>query len=335
MAPPAPRTPPAAPADAHPLPAGPAAALPDAGLCVYYDGGCPLCRAEIAAYQRTEGGDTLHWVDAHAAPAAALGAGLGREAALARLHVRRGDGQLLHGAQAFVAIWEALPRWRALARLARLPGVTPLLELGYRVFLRVRPLWRPAATGVEPAPLPLLRELRTDHAGETGAVMIYRGVLALARDPALREFAQAHLRTEQRHLSDIEDAVNRRWHSRLLPLWRLSGWLTGALPACFGPRAVYATVQAVETFVDAHYATQVAMVDGWLAQPTAGPAAAPGARARLGALRALLEACRQDERAHRDDAAARWDGRRGPLLAAWCRLVGAGSAAAVRLCRHL
>lgn len=184
----------------------------------------------------------------------------------------------------------------------------------------------------------LLRELRTDHAGETGAVMIYRGVLAVSRDPALREFAQHHLDTERRHLALIEAVVPTRWRSRLLPLWRLSGWLTGALPACLGPRPVYATIQAVETFVDRHYAQQVALVDEMLgcaaAQACAGGPEAQ-ALADLRALRALLEACRQDEVAHRDDAAMRWDGRAAGLLRLWRWIVGAGSDLAVRLCRRL
>lgn len=109
---------------------------------VYYDGGCPLCRAEIAAYQRTEGGDGLCWVNADGCAPAELGAGLDRTAALARLHVRRADGTLLQGAAAFAEIWATLPRWRWLARLARLPFVLPALDLGYTLFLRLRPLWR-------------------------------------------------------------------------------------------------------------------------------------------------------------------------------------------------
>jgi ubiquinone biosynthesis monooxygenase Coq7 len=114
-------------------------------LCVYYDGGCPLCRAEIATYQRAAGGDGLNWVDAHGCGVVELGSGLERPAALARLHVRRADGTLVQGAAAFAEVWSALPGWRWLARVARLPGVLPLLELGYTGFLRLRPLWRPAS----------------------------------------------------------------------------------------------------------------------------------------------------------------------------------------------
>jgi demethoxyubiquinone hydroxylase (CLK1/Coq7/Cat5 family)/predicted DCC family thiol-disulfide oxidoreductase YuxK len=312
----------------------PAAPSPDAP-CAYYDGACPLCSREIATYQRAQGGDQLQWVDAAACPAPALGDALAREDALARLHVRLPDGRLLSGAAAFVAIWRRLPAFRGLALLARVPGAVWAMEMLYRGFLAVRPLWRPQPLPAAwlALPLALRRELRTDHAGEAGAVMIYRGVLALARNAELRAFAQHHLQTEQQHLALIEAVVPRAQRSRLLPLWLAAGWVTGALPALFGPRAVYATIEAVETFVDTHYADQVAMID---ALP---PGAAAGA-APLPALRDLLETCRLDEVAHRDDAHARRGTAPAGLLArvmvrVWAAVVGSGSAAAVRVSRRV
>ena len=59
--------------------------------------------------------------------------------------IRFSDGTLVQGAAAFAEVWSALPSWRWLARVARLPGVLPLLVLGYTGFLRLRPLWRPAS----------------------------------------------------------------------------------------------------------------------------------------------------------------------------------------------
>ena len=167
----------------------------------------------------------------------------------------------------------------------------------------------------------VVADLRTDHAGEVGAVCIYQGVLRFARDPALRAFAEHHLATEQKHLGLIAAWIAPVQHSRLLPLWRLAGFLTGALPALFGPRAVYATIEAVETFVDHHYDDQVRAL-------TSQPA--------LGSLRQTLLDCQADEVAHRNEAAAALGpGQSSWVLRTWCAMVGIGSKAAVTLIRHI
>lgn len=108
---------------------------------VYYDGGCPVCSREIATYQKAQGADAVCFVDV-SRPDAALAPGLTREAALARMHVRRADGSMASGAAAFAALWSALPGWAWLGRIAALPVIAPMLELGYRGFLRVRRAWR-------------------------------------------------------------------------------------------------------------------------------------------------------------------------------------------------
>ena len=178
-------------------------------------------------------------------------------------------------------------------------------------------------------PATLVADLRTDHAGETGAVMIYRGILAVTRDPGVRHFAQGHLATEMGHLAQIEPLLAVGQRSLLLPAWRVAGWLSGALPALFGPRAVYATIEAVETFVDHHYAEQIDSID----QQDPG-----GKHPQLQALRTLLQSCRDDEIAHRDEAAEQFAlGGRPPslVLRVWVWLVGSGSRGAVKICRHV
>jgi predicted DCC family thiol-disulfide oxidoreductase YuxK len=109
---------------------------------VYYDGGCPGCAREIAFYQHRPGGESFAWVDVAQAGAAEIGPGLSREAALARMHVRRADGTIVHGAAAFAEIWRGMPGFRWLGRLLAIPPFGALAELAYRVFLRVRRLWR-------------------------------------------------------------------------------------------------------------------------------------------------------------------------------------------------
>ncbi len=303
------------------------------GPTIYFDGACPVCSREIAVYQRQAGAESCTWVDASRCHDSELGSDLTREAALKRLHVRQPDGRLEHGALGFAAMWSALPRTAWLGRVARVPIVALPLEAAYRAFLALRPLWRPAAAaapaGAPAWPAETAADLRSDHAGEVGAIQIYRGALAVARDPALRAFAHHHLATEEQHLRCIEQHLPRAARSRLLPAWRVAGWITGALPALFGPRTFYATVAAVETFVDRHYEEQIDRIDSTLSSLPATPLTV-----RLAALRADLQACREDEIRHRDEARAAGPATH-PLVRAWAAAVGAGSGLAVALARHI
>lgn len=168
-------------------------------------------------------------------------------------------------------------------------------------------------------PADMIDDVRSDHAGETGAVAIYLGVLAVSRDPGVKRFAAHHLRTERRHLEMMDALLTPAQRSRLLPVWRIAGWLTGALPALVGPAAVYRTIDAVETFVDGHYAAQVRKLQGRRADR---------------ALCELLEACRCDELAHRDEARRLQAAAAGVSVRCWARLVTAGSHLGVVLARR-
>lgn len=105
---------------------------------VYFDGSCPLCRAEIGYYRRTDQAGGLCFVDVSES-AAVTPEGITRQRAMERFHVRASDGRVLSGAAAFVEVWIRLPGWRWAVRAASLPGVLAALELGYRMFLPVRP----------------------------------------------------------------------------------------------------------------------------------------------------------------------------------------------------
>lgn len=110
-------------------------------LTVFYDGACPLCRREIAFYQRLDRAQRLRWQDV--ALTAECPDGYCQADLLARFHVMTGSGRMLSGAQAFAAVWRALPApWPLAGRIAQWPVIDRLLEVAYRLFLRMRPWWR-------------------------------------------------------------------------------------------------------------------------------------------------------------------------------------------------
>ena len=115
-----------------------------AALTVYYDGACPVCSREIAVYCRQVGAEQCVWVDASSCPDSALGAGLSRDRALARFHVRRADGVLVDGMRGFTVLWRALPRFAWAGRIAAIRPIPRWLDAAYSVFLRARPLWQGA-----------------------------------------------------------------------------------------------------------------------------------------------------------------------------------------------
>jgi ubiquinone biosynthesis monooxygenase Coq7 len=166
----------------------------------------------------------------------------------------------------------------------------------------------------------LRRDLRSDHAGETGAVYIYRGILALSRDEGIRAFATEHLATELEHLDAFERWLGRRDKSRLIPLWRIAGWLLGATSLIGGRRGVFLTIEAVETFVVEHYARQIGAI---------------GETQGLQDIRGMLARFMHDEDHHREDAALRKDAEAGALARLWSAIVGGGSAGAVVVSRRL
>jgi predicted DCC family thiol-disulfide oxidoreductase YuxK len=106
---------------------------------VYFDGSCPLCRAEIGYYRRQDEAGSLCFVDVSESDAV-IPDGMTQQQAMQRFHVSARDGQVLSGAAAFVELWAQLPKWRWAARVASLPGALAALEWGYRRFLLVRPL---------------------------------------------------------------------------------------------------------------------------------------------------------------------------------------------------
>lgn len=105
-------------------------------LIVWHDGGCPLCRREIALMRRLDRRGAIDFVDLTRAPAGSCP--IDPSEMLARFHASE-DGQLLSGAAAFAAMWRAIPLLRPLGLAARSPWLLAQLERLYLLFLRFRP----------------------------------------------------------------------------------------------------------------------------------------------------------------------------------------------------
>lgn len=106
--------------------------------------------------------------------------------------------------------------------------------------------------------------LRVDHAGELGAVQIYRGQRAVLGDGAAQSRIAGQLEhmeaQEAVHLARFEQLLTeRRVRPTLMtPLWRLAGFGLGAATALMGEKAAHACTEAVETVIEEHYAGQIA-----------------------------------------------------------------------------
>jgi len=103
-----------------------------------------MCAKEIAYYQRLDkqhhGQHRVQWVDV-AGPNPSCPVGYDQQQLLARFHVKDlQTGKILDGAAGFARLWRSMPSpWRQLGLIASFTPITWILELGYRVTLRVRP----------------------------------------------------------------------------------------------------------------------------------------------------------------------------------------------------
>jgi predicted DCC family thiol-disulfide oxidoreductase YuxK len=104
-------------------------------LTVWFDGGCPLCTREISLMRRLDRSGVIDFVDVQGDGTCPLD----RATLMARFHARESDGPILVGAEAFAAMWRAVPLLRPLGLAARWRPLLGVLEWIYVGFLRVRP----------------------------------------------------------------------------------------------------------------------------------------------------------------------------------------------------
>jgi predicted DCC family thiol-disulfide oxidoreductase YuxK len=77
-------------------------------LTAYYDGTCPLCRAEMHNLMLRDTGGIVAFVDAGASHFDPVGLGVTQQALMEALHVRTAAGDWLIGVPAFEALYREL-----------------------------------------------------------------------------------------------------------------------------------------------------------------------------------------------------------------------------------
>ena len=165
--------------------------------------------------------------------------------------------------------------------------------------------------------------LRVDHAGEYGAVAIYRGQQAVfrqsARTRAMADSLAEMEAEEQKHL-DAFDAllVERNVRPTLLtPVWNAAGYGLGVVTALMGERAAHACTEAVETVIEEHYAEQAEAAEG--AHPD---------------LAATFREFREDELHHRD-VAVEGGAREAPFYRLLSKVIRTGCHAAIAVSKRV
>ena len=103
----------------------------------------------------------------------------------------------------------------------------------------------------------MIKWMRSNHAGETGAVWIYKGASCIFWNKKIFKMSKEHILTETNHLILMENLLNSDERSKLLLLWRIMGFILGFSSALFGYKFFCITVDAVETFVEKHYNEQI------------------------------------------------------------------------------
>ena len=103
----------------------------------------------------------------------------------------------------------------------------------------------------------LIPWMRSNHAGETGAVWIYKAASLAFWSPRIRQMAIEHLGTEKHHLLVMSHLVPANQQSKLLIIWRIMGFSLGLFAALLGYTFFCLTISAVENFVEDHYNEQI------------------------------------------------------------------------------
>jgi ubiquinone biosynthesis monooxygenase Coq7 len=153
--------------------------------------------------------------------------------------------------------------------------------------------------------LTIARILKVNHAGEYGAIRIYRGQAWVARRiyPDVVAFLEETLAHEVRHCALFREAMPERGARpcRVMSLWGNGGVVLGLLTALLGRQGIWICTAAVESTVHRHLEDQLRFL-----------------RNRDESLRSLILSIQEDEISHLHHAE-----QRIATNAPWARLLNA------------
>ncbi|KAJ2809304.1 ubiquinone biosynthesis monooxygenase Coq7 [Coemansia guatemalensis] len=168
------------------------------------------------------------------------------------------------------------------------------------------------------------RFIRVNQAGETAAVTIYKGQMAvLGGDPGLRELL-THMRDQEEVHLEIMDKhiVDYRVRPTLLqPVAAVGGYILGVVSAMLGTKSAMTCTEAVETRIGMHYNDQLR--DLHLLK-----------HEQLEELKKTIAKCRDEELEHLDTAVDH-GARMAPLYKMQFEFIKSGCSAAIWLCQRI
>jgi len=98
---------------------------------VYFNNSCKICKAEIELYKK-EKIQEIDWVDITNNKQATEETSKNSKELLRRLHVKEGK-KVLQGAEAFLAVWKKIPKYKFLYNFFKLPIIFNLFSLLYEL----------------------------------------------------------------------------------------------------------------------------------------------------------------------------------------------------------
>ena len=98
---------------------------------VYFNNSCKICRSEINLYKK-EKIEEIDWIDITNNEQAEVETNKDEKQLLRRLHVRDND-KVLEGAEAFLYVWQKIPKYRFLYKFFKLPIIFTIFNYAYEI----------------------------------------------------------------------------------------------------------------------------------------------------------------------------------------------------------